>query len=132
MATLTGIAKTLQESLEKQMDSPMKLLYGVAMVLIVVYASLIPQSYRTFLDSLLGRVLSIGAIYAVLQTMGWIYGLLTLLAILLIMNGAIRAEGFEVSEKKTVGHKWYVEKVLGEKPRAVATDRVITSAIQSA
>lgn len=132
MATLTGVAQTLQDALQAQLNSPSKLFYGIALVLFIAYSSIIPVEYRIFADSLLGRVLSIGILYGVIETLGWIYGLLTLMAIVLLINGAPRlTEGFDgggtVSEKKTVGKRWFIEKLLGEKPKAIATDHVITS-----
>jgi hypothetical protein len=65
---------------------------------------------------------------------------LTALAFLLILNGAPRlelfgTEGFDgggtVTEKKTIGKKWFVERVLGETPKKIATDKVITTAIET-
>jgi hypothetical protein len=51
------------------------------------------------------------------------------------LNGASRTlEGFDgggtVSEKKTVKVKWFVESLLGEKPKKVAVDKIMTSAIE--
>jgi hypothetical protein len=118
-----------------QLDSPSKLIYGVLIVLLITYSSEIPTAYRSFADSLLGRVFGVCIIYGVLETMGWIYGLLTALAFLLLITGASRAslEGFDgggsVSEKKTIGKRWFVEKVLGENPSTIATDQVKTNAI---
>lgn len=132
MATLTGVAQTLQDVVQAHLNSPGKLLYGVALILFIAYSSLVPMEYRIFADSLLGRVISIGVLYGVIETLGWVYGLLTLMAIVLVINGASRlTEGFDgggsVSEKKTVGKRWFIEKILGEKPKAIATDHVITS-----
>ena len=116
-------------------DSPAKLIYGVILVLIIVYSSVIPSEYGLFADSLLGRVFGIGIIYGVVQTLGWVYGLLTALAFLLILNGASRIEGFSgggtVTQKKIVGKRWFVEKVLGEHPSNIATDKVTTNPIQT-
>ena len=118
-----------------QLDSPSKLLYGTLVVLLIVYSSEIPSEYHSFADSLLGRVFGIVIVYGVLETMGWIYGLLTALAFLLLLTGARRTyqEGFDgggsVSEKKIIGKRWFVEKVLGEYPSKIATDQVSTAAI---
>ena len=117
------------------MDSPAKLLYGFVMVVLIVYSTLIPSEYRSFADSMLGRVFGIAVVYGVIEGMGWIYGLLTALAFLLLINGApSTSEGFDgggsVSEKKRIGNRWFVERVLGENPYKIATDRVNTSAIQ--
>lgn len=120
------------------MDSPGKFLYGVVMTVIIVYSSLIPSEYRAFADSMLGRVFGIAIVYGVVEGMGWIYGLLTALAFLLIIQGVpsthLAAEGFEgggtVSEKSRIGCSWFVEKVLGEHTQKIATDRVNTQAVQ--
>jgi hypothetical protein len=120
------------------MDSPGKFLYGAVMVVIIVYSSLIPSEYRAFADSMLGRVFGIAIVYGVVEGMGWIYGLLTALAFLLIIQGVpsthLGAEGFEagggVTEKSGVGCDWFVERVLGEHTRKIATDRVNTMAVQ--
>ena len=117
------------------MDSPAKLLYGSVMVVFIVYSTLIPSEYRSFADSMLGRVFGVAMVYGVVEGMGWIYGLLTALAFLLLINGApVTSEGFDgggsVSEKKRIGNRWFVERVLGENPYKIATDRVSTNAIQ--
>jgi len=116
------------------MDSPAKFLYGAVMVIIIVYSSLIPSEYRAFADSMLGRVFGIAIVYGVVESMGWMYGLLTALAFLLIINGAPSTkEGFEgggsVSEKSRIGPSWFVECVLGERTRKIATDRVTDTPI---
>ena len=118
-----------------QLDSPSKLVYGTLLVLLIAYSSEIPLDYRSFADSLLGRVFGIAIVYGVLETMGWVYGLLTAMVFLLLLTGAQRTvqEGFDgggtVSEKRAIGKRWYVEKVLGEYPSKIATDQVTTSSI---
>jgi hypothetical protein len=122
------------------MDSPIKLIYGVFLILIIVYSPLIPFEFRVFADSLLGRIFGVAVVYGVIETLGWVYGLLTALAFLLILNGAPRTvsnglEGFEgggtVTEKKIIGRRWFVEQVLGEDPKKIATDKVTTTAIET-
>lgn len=129
-----GIVSSFQILL-MNIDSPAKLIYGVILVLIIVYSSIIPSEYRLFADSLLGRVFGIGIIYGVVQTLGWVYGLLTALAFLLILNGSSQMEGFNaggtVTQKKIVGKRWFVEKVLDEHPKNIATDKVTTNPIQT-
>jgi hypothetical protein len=117
-----------------ELDSPYQLVYGGTVILFIIYSSLLPSSYRVFADSLLGRVFGLGFIYIILQSMGWTYALLTALAFLLILpregfkNDKI--DGFNgggaVSSKEIVGSKWFVEKILGENPIAIETDRVTT------
>jgi len=119
-----------------QLDSPSRLLYGFILILAIVYSSAVPIEYRIFADSLLGKLFGIAAVFFVTQSLGWVYGLLTAMAFLLILHGAPRQsaiEGFDgggsVSEKKTVGKRWFVERVLGEHPTAIAVDQVKTQAI---
>ena len=123
--------------LMNNMDSPAKLLYGFVLLLVIIYSPLIDTEYRVFADSLLGRVFGIGIVYGVIHTLGWVYGLLTALAFLLVLHGAPRTiglEGFDgggtVTEKKIIGRRWFVEQVLGENPKKIATDKVTTSAIE--
>jgi hypothetical protein len=127
------------QTLISNLDSPIKLVYGLVIILVIVYSTVIPTEYRIFADSLLGRVLGLGAIYGIIQTLGWVYGLLTALAFLLVLNGAPRygtndIEGFDgggsVSEKKIIGRRWFVERVLGENPKKIATDQVSTFPVQ--
>jgi hypothetical protein len=121
------------------LDSPAKLIYGFLLILIIVYAPVIPAEYRVFADSILGKLFGVAIVYGVVESLGWVYGLLTALAFLLVLNGAPRTdtsalEGFDgggtVTEKKIVGKRWFVEKVLGEHPKKIATDKVTTSAIE--
>ncbi len=122
------------------LDSPAKLIYGFLLILAIVYSPVIPTEYRVFADSMLGRVLGIALVYGVIESMGWVYGILTALAYLLVVNGApsnflAGTEGFDgggtVTEKKIIGKKWFVEKVLGENPKKIATDKVTTTAIET-
>lgn len=133
-----GMVGSLQVLL-MNLDSPAKLLYGFLLILIIVYSPIIPFEYRIFADSLLGRIFGVAIVYGVIESLGWVYGILTALAFLLILNGAPRDgvsfEGFDgggtVTEKKIVGKRWFVEKVLGETPKKIATDKVTTTAVET-
>lgn len=122
------------------LDSPAKLIYGALLILVIVYSPIIPFEYRIFADSLLGRIFGVAIVYGVIESLGWVYGLLTAVAFLLIITGAPRdfikgLEAFDgggtVTEKKIVGRKWFVEQVLGENPKKIATDKVITTAVET-
>jgi hypothetical protein len=134
-----GMVNSLQV-LMTNLDSPAKLIYGTILVLIIVYSPMIPVEYRKFADSLLGRIFGVAIVYGVIESLGWVYGLLTAIAFLLVLNGApsnyaAATEGFEgggtVTEKKVVGRKWFVEQVLGENPKKIATDKVTTTAVET-
>jgi hypothetical protein len=128
-----GIVDSFQALLAR-LDSPAKLLYGFILILTIVYSPLIPKEYRAFVDSPIGRILGLALVYGVIEWIGWVYGLLTAMAFLLFLHARSGIhEGFDgggsVSEKKTIGKRWFVEKVLGERTTKIATDRVMTQAI---
>jgi hypothetical protein len=107
------------------------------MILIIIYSSVIPSEYRNFADTILGRLLGVIIVYGVIQTLGWVYGLLTAMAFLILVFGSSRlesVEGFDgggtINEKKIIGKRWFVEKVLGENPKKIETDKVQTSAVE--
>lgn len=138
MSQQGGMINPLQTFL-MNLDSPASLFFGFALILIIVYSSNIPNQYRIFANSLLGRVIAIAVIYGVVEMLGWVYGLLAAMAYIVILNGALRnsidgLEGFDgggtVSEKRIIGKRWFVEKVLGEHPKKIATDKVYTSAVE--
>jgi hypothetical protein len=115
--------------------SPFVLIYGSIIILLIIYSSEVPNSYRAFADTMLGRILIIAIVYGTVTTMGWVYGILTAMAFLLILRTSSRTilEAFNgggaITEKKTIGNRWFVEKVLGEWPVTIETDRVATDAI---
>jgi hypothetical protein len=124
-----------------RLDSPAMLIYGFLLILIIVYSPVIPTDARVFADSFLGRVFGVAIVYGITETLGWVYGLLTAMAFLLILNGAPRygnpmMEGFTaggaVTAKNAITHnrRWFVEEVLGECPVAIESDRVTTQAVQ--
>lgn len=135
-----GMVFSFQEVLSK-LDSPAKLVYGFILLLLIVYSPIVPLDYRRFMDSLLGRVFGIAIVYGVIESLGWVYGLLTALVFLTMLRGisktnplVVAEEGFDgggtVSEKRRIGKRWFVEKVLGENPIKIATDKVQTTAVQ--
>ena len=109
--------------------SPIKMIYGCILVLIIAYSSVIPIEYKRFADSLLGRIFGIAIVYGIIQHLGLMYGILTALAFLLLLHGGIQVnEGFRnLASKEITSNKWYVERILG-KPNEVITDQVITIA----
>lgn len=124
------------QSIMDQFDSPVRILYGVIATLLIVYASLLPSEVVSFVDSMVGRILSLGGIYLIATKVSWVYGLLTALVFLVILrSSAIQyAEGFyggsAVTEKPRIGKRWFVEKVLGEDPQMITTEKVVTLPVQ--
>jgi hypothetical protein len=125
-------------SLAPLLESPLKLVYGVLLALLIVYSSVVPDSVRLFADTLLGRLFGILWIYLTVEGLGWLFGLFTALAFLMIIYLSPRApygtfrEGFHggIVEKERIGKRWFVERVLGENPIAISTEKVTTLPVQ--
>lgn len=115
-------------------DPIQKLLFGAVLVLGIVYANQIPTQIRTMADSIVGRVIGIVGILATLQYVGWPYAFLFTLMYVLVLQGAKQIqEGFHAIEAKNVERptsRWFVERVLGERPIRIETNTVGTEAVQ--
>lgn len=126
-------------SLSSLLESPLQLMYGVILVLLIVYSSAVPEEIRLFADTPLGRILGIVWLYITVQGLGWLFGMFAALAWLNIVylsphsRGSGVSEGFEsgVVEKERIGKRWFVERVLGENPIAISTEKVTTLPVQS-
>jgi hypothetical protein len=119
----------------ENMDPIHNLIYGMLLVVLIVYAGEVPMSIRTSLDTMGGRALGIVIMLGTLRYVGWVYALLFAIAFLLILDSASREvnEGFLTLEHKNVerpNKRWFVEKVLGERTVAIETDNVITQPVQ--
>jgi hypothetical protein len=83
----------LPNPLSVPLDSPPKLVYGLVMVVLIVFVDLVPAYVRDVADSVIGRLIGVGLVAGVTMYMGWWYGLLTALAFLLVLRGARRLSG---------------------------------------
>lgn len=131
-------------SLTPLLESPLRLAYGVLLALLIVYSAALPDSIRLFADTLLGRLFGILWIYVTVEGLGWLFGLFTALAFLMLLylsphssvwNPFSSSEGFHgggggVVEKERIGKRWFVERVLGEDPAAISTEKVTTLPVQ--
>lgn len=128
------VAVSFVQKMMDQLDSPFRIFYGAVLTLIIVYSSLLPESIVSFVDSLIGRMLSLGLVYFTATRISWIYGLLAALTVLVILRSSALQyqEGFHgtVTEKPRIGRRWFVEKVLGEQPEKISTEKVITYPVQ--
>lgn len=120
-------------------DYPLEIFGGLLLVVLIVYAEQVPMGIRAFMDSLAGRLLGIVSVLAAVRCCGWIYGVLVVLAYLLVLHTVTKglnetvypdAEGFTDTQitKPAIqrNNRWYVEKVLGEHPLIIDTVEVFT------
>lgn len=119
----------------ENMDPIHNIIYGVLLVVLIVYAGEVPMSIRTTLDTMGGRAIGIVIMLGTLRYIGWVYALLFAIAFLLVLDNATREvnEGFLTLDHKKVerpNDRWFVEKVLGERTVEIETDNVITQPVQ--
>lgn len=128
------VVNTVQKMID-HLDSPLQTAYGIIMVLLIVYSSIIPVSIISYVDSTIGRMIGLGIVYFTMTRISWVYGLLAALSFLVLIRSSVTRsyEGFNggsVTEKPRIGKRWFVEKVLGEDPLMIATQKVITHPVQ--
>ena len=120
----------------ENMDPIHNIIYGVLLVILIVYVGEVPMGIRTSLDTMGGRAFGIVLMLGTLRYVGWVYALLVAIAFILLLDNATREvnEGFLTLEHKKVerpNERWFVERVLGERTSAIETDNVITYPVQS-
>lgn len=123
-------------SLFENMDPMRNIIYGILLVILIVYVGEVPVGIRTSLDTMGGRALGVVLLLGTLRYVGWVYALLFAIAFILLLDNAPREvnEGFLTLEHKKVerpNERWFVEKVLGERTSAIETDNVITYPVQN-
>jgi len=123
------------ETLLKNMDTVPHLLYGALIIVLITFMGRVPPAVSRFADSSIGRLLVVGLVLGVNYALGFTYGLLTAIALLLVIHASPRlsatAEGFDdMQTYDTVGTRWFVERVLGEQPKKIVNDGAVTTAVQ--
>jgi hypothetical protein len=120
----------------KHMDTVPNMIYGVIAIVAIAFSDKVPPSFSTFADSALGRLIGVGIVVAITHFLGWSYGLLTAVAFLLILRASPRlsnqnADGFKDMDTREIqGSRWFVERVLGERPKDLINQDVTTQAIK--
>ena len=121
----------------------------LGLVLSSVYVSRIPLTTLAYFKSPIYQMLGFITIIIITLYYGWIHGILGALAFALIVSRALRqrSEGMtnfspvepganvfiiedSTSEIIPRGHRWFLEKVMGETPVLIQEKEVNTSAIQ--
>ena len=123
------------DTLLKNMDTVPHLLYGALIIVLITFMGRVPPAVSRFADSSVGRLIAVGLVLGVTYALGFPYGLLTAVALLLVIHASPRlsatAEGFDdMQTYDTVGTRWFVERVLGEQPKKIVNDGAVTTAVQ--
>ena len=135
---MVGGAK-FQESVIEWSKKSINLYMVVFSIIIAVwalYANKLPADVRWQLSTTPGRLLLLLLLYIVYNLCGWTVALLFTIAIALtwaarpIYKPASVKEGFnDVKSTETSGNRWFVEKVLHQRPKKIVEDRIETSAV---
>jgi hypothetical protein len=120
----------------QHLDTVPHMVYGALIIVLITFHGHIGSTISSYADGALGRVLGIGLVLGITQTLGWTYGLLTALAFLLIVHGSPRlaatsTDSFaDLKRHEAKGTLWFVERVLGENPQGITSDSAVTKAVQ--
>jgi hypothetical protein len=117
------------------------------LVLVCVYVSRIPGHILDLFKRPLYQVLGLFTIIFITSQYGWIHGILAALAFALVLSRATRsskeglvdyiplqAEAVVIEDPDSIyvpeNHRWFGERVLGERPFIIRDKEVKTSAVQ--
>lgn len=113
----------------------------VFLILVCVYVSRIPNSTLLKFKKSLYQILGLFGIIVITTSYGWIHGVISTLAFVLVVSRAYRqtetfadyipsvfltSDGIAVDQS----HLWLNEKILGENPVLIRDNSVKTSAVQ--
>jgi len=120
------------------LHSPLGILSVVGLVVIGSFVEIAPRKSLEFLDNALGRALFFILPFIIAVLIDWPTGLLAATVSLIIFARLQKhdsSEGYsdltEDSNNSTTlissPHRWFIERILGESPIAISSDKVITT-----
>ena len=119
----------------------------IGLILLSVYVSRIPQDLISLFKHPIYQVLGLFLVIMITSQYGWIHGILAALAFALIVSRAIRNEkegmtnyipmevnALVIEDADSIvvpeNHRWFLEKVMGERPIMIREKEVTTNAVQ--
>lgn len=121
---------------------PVTILIVALLLVIGAFAEIAPRKSLDFLDNTPGMLLLFILPIVLASTIDWPTGMLATVVSLIVFTKLQKAdmdEGFVDSTDDMVSssakivsnpHRWFVEKILDERPIAISSDRVVTRAVQ--
>ena len=125
------------------MKFPFTVLAMAGLLVTGAFIEIAPRRSLEFLDNTVGSILFFTVPFIFMSYFDWSTGLLAAVVSLIVFTRLEKGdsdEGFsdksdddkEVSTKVVSNpHRWFIEKILGEEPVAISSDRIITSAVQN-
>ena len=118
------------------LNLPIMILSVISLLVAGTFAEVAPRKSLEFMDNTIGTIFFFVVPLLVCVSLGWSTGLLAAVVSLIIFTRLQESdvdEGFMDSPETTIvsnPNRWFVEKILGERPVAISSDRVITRAVQ--
>ena len=121
---------------------PGTILTVAALLVAGAFAEIAPRKSLDFLDNIIGSCLFFIVPLVCTVLLDWPTGLLAAVVSLIVfarLQQKDTSEGFsdtvdDTNEQSTKlisnPHRWFIERMLGERPVAISSDRIITSAVQ--
>jgi hypothetical protein len=114
---------------------PITIMSVTGLLVAGTFAEIAPRKSLEFLDNTLGSILFFIVPFIFATTLDWATGLLAAVVSLIIFARLQKEdlpEGFsDVTDQSTKlisnSHRWLVERVLGERPIAISSDRIATT-----
>jgi hypothetical protein len=114
--------------------SPLTILSVIGLIIAGAFAEIAPRKSLEFLDTTFGSILFFAIPLSISYFLDWATGLLATVVSLIIFTRLQKqdvSEGFiddlSMTELIPSPKRWFVEKVLGETPIAISSDRVSSS-----
>jgi hypothetical protein len=120
-----------------KIESPIHIILYFLFSISIIYVAQIPECYKYYSNNVFLRIISFGLIVGTCQYISYIHSLLLALFIVIYISFTPgmkykNNETFEDLRKiAKKNHRWHDEKVIGEHPELMETEKVKTEAIQS-
>jgi hypothetical protein len=114
-----------------------KMLFIVICISLIIFSGSVAPAYKVHLDSLYGRTAAVIAVLVATEMGDWPIGILAAMVVLILMPATVSegfvgtsVEGFvvEVDKPTTDKNRWFIERVMKEKPKRLERDNIITLA----
>ena len=113
---------------------PATILTVISLLVVGTFTEIAPRKSLELLDGYFGRILFFVVPILIAVGFDWAIGLLATVVSLIIFARIQKSDDEGFVDKKTdiitQPHRWFVEKLLGERPIAISSDRIITRRVE--
>lgn len=128
----TSVLKNIQD-LYNKFENPIQIILYIVFIVGIIFVNQIPDSYKFYGSNLLVRSALFGLVLATCHYISYTHAMLLAMFTVLYVSftpGILEAfEDLRIVARKE--QRWFDERVLGEDPELMETEKVRTEAIQS-